>query len=75
MSIDTPLINLMVILSAVLLIGIVIYMINMLPFNKFFKSLFSIIIIIALLVWMVNTFEAFKFIRVWIIHWVVKLRL
>lgn len=72
MSIDTPLINLMVIVSALLMIGVIIFMINLIPTGKFIKGLISTILIIVFLFWMINTFEAFRFLRTLITNWLTK---
>ncbi len=66
MNTDFLLIKFTVIISALLIVGVVIYAFNLLPLNNFTKKFVSTIIIVAFGIWLLLSFLPSNFVSIWI---------
>ena len=70
MEIETTLIKLILIICGALIIGTLIYGINMLPAYKVIKKTLSILLIIFFVVWIVDLFMGPDFVSNWLLNWI-----
>jgi hypothetical protein len=70
MEIETTLIKLILIICAALIIGTLIYGINMLPAYKIIKKTLSILLVIFFIIWIVDLFMGPDFVSNWLLNWI-----
>jgi len=67
---QTPLINLLVYLSTLLVAGVIIYIISLFPIHKTIKIIITFISLAAFAYWCVNTFETYNSLKIWITNFI-----